>query len=370
MTYDLSLSNIRENIKKYLQSYFGRHIEVNYVGDINGDQDQNEDIKDFGYGNSVLVRFSQDGQEKEYILASMKKNTFGHDFCYDRAKTLLMDYKLFNKMPKHVNATDVGVFTPKKEFFSIGYCQEFYILREKADGREYSQDLFRIAEKRSTTDQDIERLHALVDYLVEIHAKKHNNIPLYRRRIRELIGHGECIMGLNDNYPEELSFTNLKELEEIEKKCIEWRYKLRNYSKRLCQVHGDYHPWNILFREGTDFTVLDRSRGEWGEPADDVSSMSLNYLFFSLDCCGKVEPVFLDMFETFWKRYLKKTKDKEMLKVVAPFFAWRCLVLASPLWYPKLDDSIRRSLFNFIHNVLDQEEFNPYNVNELLKGEF
>ena len=143
---------------------------------------------------------------------------------------------------------------------------------------------------------------------------------------------------------------------------------MRNYSKRLCQVHGDYHPWNILFREGADFTVLDRSRGEWGEPADDVSSMSLNYLFFSLDCCGKVEPVFLDMFETFWKRYLKKTKDKEMLKVVAPFFAWRCLVLASPLWYPKLDDSIRRSLFNFIHNVLDQEEFNPYNVKVLLKG--
>ena len=35
-------------------------------------------------------------------------------------------------------------------------------------------------------------------------------------------------------------------------------------------MHGDFHPWNLLFREGVEFSVLDRSRGEWGEPADDV----------------------------------------------------------------------------------------------------
>lgn len=367
MTSELSLSIIRENIKKYLEDYFGKNVNVEYVGDISGNQDQEEDLKDFGYGNSVLVKVVQDGQEKEYILASMKKNTFGHDFCYDRAKSLLMDYKLFNKLPKHVNAIDIGVFTPKKEFYSIGYCQEFFILREKADGSEYSHDLFRIAEDRSANDQDMNRLRSLVDYLVAIHARKRVSVPLYRRRIRELIGHGECIMGLIDNYPDDPLFTSIKELKEIEKKCIEWRYKLRDFSSRLSQVHGDYHPWNILFRKGINFTVLDRSRGEWGEPADDVSSMSLNYLFFSLDCCGKIESVFLDMFEMFWKRYLEKTNDREILRVVAPFFAWRCLVLASPIWYPKLDDNIRRTLFNFIHNVLDQEEFNPYNVKELLK---
>ena len=28
--------------------------------------------------------------------------------------------------------------------------------------------------------------------------------------------------------------------------------------------------------------MLDRSRGEWGEAADDVSSMTINYLFFGL----------------------------------------------------------------------------------------
>jgi len=43
-----------------------------------------------------------------------------------------------------------------------------------------------------------------------------------------------------------------------------------------------FHPWNLLFRTETDFSVLDRSRGEWGEPADDVAALAVNYLFFGL----------------------------------------------------------------------------------------
>lgn len=42
---------------------------------------------------------------------------------------------------------------------------------------------------------------------------------------------------------------------------------------RLRQVHGDFHPWKILFELGADFRLLDRSRGEFGDPADDVTSL-------------------------------------------------------------------------------------------------
>jgi hypothetical protein len=46
--------------------------------------------------------------------------------------------------------------------------------------------------------------------------------------------------------------------------------------------------WNVLRRPDDAFTLLDRSRGEWGEPADDVSCMAINYLSFSLQARGEL----------------------------------------------------------------------------------
>ena len=90
-------------------------------------------------------------------------------------------------------------------------------------------------------------------------------------------------MGLTDSYPPlPRRIFPAALLEEIEHQCVRWRWKLKPLTHRLRQVHGDFHPWNILFQEGVEFGVLDRSRGEWGEPADDVTCLTLNYLFFSL----------------------------------------------------------------------------------------
>jgi Ser/Thr protein kinase RdoA (MazF antagonist) len=86
----------------------------------------------------------------------------------------------------------------------------------------------------------------------------------YVRRIRDLVGHGEGITGLTDSYPLNLDYIGEEELCQIEKRCVEWRWKLKAKTHRCAQVHGDYHPWNILFRQGVDFSVLDRSRGEMG----------------------------------------------------------------------------------------------------------
>jgi len=98
-------------------------------------------------------------------------------------------------------------------------------------------------------------------------------------------------------YPEDLDFATWGDLCEIEKKCVDWRYKIKGRTHRLCMTHGDFHPWNIMFREGADFTVLDRSRGEWGEAADDISSITMNYLFYSLQKYGELAGPFQKMFE-------------------------------------------------------------------------
>ena len=88
---------------------------------------------------------------------------------------------------------------------------------------------------------------------------------------------------------------------------MEWRWKLRNRTGRLCQVHGDFHPWNVMFRNGTDFSVLDRSRGEWGEAADDITAMAMNYIFYSVQKSFRLSGDLKDLFELFsigiWRRH-------------------------------------------------------------------
>jgi hypothetical protein len=124
-----------------------------------------------------------------------------------------------------------------------------------------------------------------------------------------------------------------------------------------------------MFREGTDFTVLDRSRGEWGEAADDVSSMTINYLFFGrLKMDGKeLDTGFKELYDTFFKVYLENTNDYELLDVIQPFYAFRGLVVMSPVWYPNISLDTRRKLFNFIRNVLDAETFDYNGVSKYLE---
>jgi len=144
---------------------------------------------------------------------------------------------------------------------------------------------------------------------------------------------------------------------------VSWRWRLKSLTHRSRQVHVDFHPWNILFRSGVDFTLLDRSRGEFGDPADDVSCLTSNFLFFSLQRSGRLEGVFETLFVRFWERYLEASGDREILRVVAPFFAFRGLVMASPLWYPALSDTVRQKLLFFVMAVLEQDSFDPTQVN-------
>ena len=244
---------------------------------------------------------------------------------------------------------------------------EFFQLTEYVDGIGYYNDLDNIAKRGRIKELDIERARELAKYIAGIHSLKHDNPSLYRRRIRELIGHGEAIMGLIDSYRGDEDFLMENELRKIEIKCVYWRWKIRDLYHRLSRVHGDFHPWNILFRDGVDFSVLDRSRGEWGEPADDLAALTINYLFFSLMNYQEFRKPFETLWNVFIETYLDDTGDEEIFKVIQPFYAWRGLVVANPIWYPNLEYNVRRRIFNFINNVLDTDYFEYKKVREYLK---
>jgi hypothetical protein len=348
-------------IETYLKTIAGpsaRVLNVRVLGKSGEDE-----LKVYGYGTPVMIDYQADGKPRRAVLHTVTAGPFGHEHMSDRAQSLIWEHSSFNNLPKHVRSIDIGAFRRDGSTVSLGDAEEFFLLTEYAEGDGYFEDLLKMKADPRLTYADIARADALCDYLAEIHSVRGDDPGLYGRRIRELVGHSECIMGLIDSYPSHSEIINGQVLHDIERLCIDWRWRLKERVHRLRQVHGDFHPWNILFGPGTDFCLLDRSRGEWGDPADDVSCLTMNYVFFSLQRSGRLDGNFESLFRRFWERYLVRTGDNEMLEVVAPFFAFRGLVMAHPVWYPRLEPAVRQKLFNFMFAVLNRNRFDPSQVN-------
>ena len=351
------------SLERYLQSRFGAEVRLLSYGII-GKESSKGAQKRYGYGTPIKLTFQVEGRVQSAVLETMKPGPFGHEHMADRAQAMLWDYDSYGRLPCHVKALDVGAFDGKRALFSLANAQEFFVLNEWTDGASYQADLERLAKGGALRKLDRRRTVALACYLAQIHAKKRRGADLYKRRLRELIGHGECIMGLTDSYPKRWGFITGDLLRTIEEACNRWRWRLRDKANRLSQVHGDFHPYNVLFKKGMEFSVLDRSRGEWGEPADDITAMTINYLLTSLISRGKLQGAFEVLFRSFWETYLDRSGDKEVTETAAPFFAFRGLVVASPIWYPNLSIDTRRRLFRFIENVLSVPRFEPDRMNE------
>ncbi|MEM3399855.1 MAG: aminoglycoside phosphotransferase family protein [Candidatus Micrarchaeia archaeon] len=338
----------RKAFERYLKRKFGKGSIVKFAKLGSG-----------VYGDAYLVKF----KDSEMVLKGMETGSFGHDHFSDIAKIFIWQNDAFNKLERHVKAYDVVGFDEEKgEIVSLGTCKKFLILMERAHGRNYFEDLDRIIKKRTLAGKDITRIHALSDYLVKIHAVKHEDRSLYARKIRDTVGNGECIMGILDAYPE-LGYFGERRISRFVKMCVdEWIFLRKKYW-RLSKVHGDFHPGNIIFSGGgRTFKLLDRSRGEFGEPADDVTALCINYIFYYYTSANRL---FLDMLERFIERYEKGSKDVEIWRASPLFFAFRAIVVANPLFYPDgwferrggNAVEVRKRMLDFAETVLTKRNF-------------
>lgn len=305
---------------------------------------------------------------KSYVIKSLSPKDFGHDYPSDRAAVFLLDLDEYKNLPKHVKALDVLAEMEKGLIKSIGGGREYYLLLEKAEGRHYFHDLSGFAHKKRLEGPDAEKIKAMASYLAKIHSVKKDSKILYWRKLRDTVGHGECLMGVFDIYPD--GALPYKEMADIIKKSVDWIYKLKPKYKRLSQIHGDFHPGNILFKSNNDFTLLDRSRGPWGEPADDVTALTINYIFFSIKNHGKIKGIYLEALKLFFDEYVRLSGDREIYETLAPFFAFRGAVVANPVFYPEVTIEQRKLIFRFVNNVLDSERFAPEKIADLIQGKY
>lgn len=355
------------NVRTYLETRFGGPVRITGIS-VLGQEPGAADLKGYGYGVPVKVEYELSGQRRSAVLETVTPGPFGHEHMSDRAQILLWSHTAFNRLPRHVRSLDVGGFFEDGTLVSLAGVEEFFLLNEFVAGEGYYRDLERLRDGAGLQDSDLARADALSDYLADIHRVVGPDPTLYARRVRELVGHHECIMGILDAYPPAFDGGTAEKLKAIEHASVDWRWRLKAHTHRLRQVHGDFHPWNILFQDGANFVVLDRSRGEWGDPADDIACLTINYLFFSLQRSGRLDGSFAVLFSRFWQRYLEATQDAELHAVVGPFFAFRGLVVANPVWYPRLANGIRTKLLNFVRAVLDAPRFDPSRVNEYCGG--
>jgi hypothetical protein len=356
-----------EAIKTYIRKRFSGITDV--------------DVKKLGsgvQGAGFLIKITTNEGIKEYVVKALIPEGFGHDYPSDRAGVFLLDLDEFNNLPKHIGAIDVLAEMEDGSIKSIGGGKEYYLLMEKAEGRDYFNDLSEFSHKIKLEEKDIQRIKSMASYLAGIHAVKKDSKVLYWRKLRDTVGHGECLMGVFDLYPD--GTVPYEKMKDIIKKSVDWVYKLKPKYKRLSQIHGDFHPGNIWFKEAgedsssqfsllnsqLDFVLLDRSRGPWGEPADDVTALAINYIFFSLKNHGDVRGAYLEGLRLFFEEYINASGDKEINEVVAPFFAFRSAVVANPVFYPDLSEDARNKAFRFTENVLISDCFEVDKVNEYI----
>src|SRR5690606_37885002 len=102
-----------------------------------------------------------------------------------------------------------------------------FLLTDYAPGRLYADDLRRLVATGALTERDRRRAHQLALYLAEIHAVRRDEPMLYQRHLRDLFGSGEGIAGLLDSYPADFALASPAWLEEVERRCVEWRWRLK-----------------------------------------------------------------------------------------------------------------------------------------------
>ena len=183
---------MQKALEEYLRKFFGSFVKL-------------LEFKRLGsgvHGAGYLLKIESEGAIKSYVLKDLAPEGLGHDYPSDRAGVFLLAQETYGNLPKHIKAIDVISMKQDGTMKSIGGGMEYFLLMETAEGENYFKDLSEFSRKDSLDEMDRNKIATMASYLAEIHTVKKDSKTLYWRKLRDTVGHGECLMGVFDSYPD------------------------------------------------------------------------------------------------------------------------------------------------------------------------
>lgn len=276
-----------------------------------------------------------------YVLKQFLENGRNMDYFEDRVKEALQIKRTSAELPNHIPIHHLATF-------NRGELTEFpetdpIIIMDEIKHSNYFSDLSKF--KEELTAQQKLRIEKIARYLAHIHSKKRPS-ELYDRYLKDWFSTG--ILELTNQLPNN-QLTR-------KKMFLQWEHKLSSKSHRCSLIHGEFFPETIHFTPKNTLKTYDMRRIGAGEPADDVGSMLFNYYAYSLQNHDIVLPVYKHAAKIFLDTYLKRTNDKEILKILPCFMAYRCLILTHPTIVP-MENSTRNKFSKLLSTLLKMNTF-------------
>ncbi|MEM7045173.1 MAG: phosphotransferase, partial [Pseudomonadota bacterium] len=298
-----------------------------------------------------------DNRTLNLVLRQPKPGPFGLEEREDIARQCLLSYRSFSATPKHPKALDIGMVDDQGAVVSLANGSDFFLLEEFVEGENYGDtDFTAMREEKAVTPRESRRAELFAAYLAELHRERPEGDPLrYRRSVREIFAGGEGLMGILDSFSDTFFETHRDRLCCLEHACLETARRLRDRPGRLSVTHGDFHPWNILFRGDEDFTAIDKSRCHLNDPAIDVGAMLMSYLMLALWQGDWMQAPATQLARHFLRTYVDATGDDEILTTLPLYTAMRAAAAASPEFYPEMPETLREKAFDLAIVIARQD---------------